>query len=171
MPALKYKSGDKELTAKTNDEKSQALAKSFFPTKLVDAGIPQKYRYLTACCKPDNITKEQIAYQICKLKPYKAPGPDSIPNIVLIRCANLLTDRLYYIYKAMFKRNLHYAPWKTFTMVVLCKPGKPRYDVPKAYRPIALLNTTWKVLAVIIADQLTYYSEKHQLLPANQCRE
>ena len=69
--------------------------------------------------------------------------------------------------KAMVKRNLHYTPWKTFTTVVLCKPGKPRYDTLKAYRPIALLNTMWKVLAAIIADQLTYLMEKHQLLPSH----
>jgi hypothetical protein len=49
-------------------------------------------------------------------------------------------------------------------MVVLHKPGKPRYNVPKAYRPIALLNTLAKVLTSIIAEQLTFYSEKHQLL-------
>jgi len=49
--------------------------------------------------------------------------------------------------------------------VVLRKPGKPRYDTPKAYRPIALLNTLGKLLTAIIAEQLTYYTEKHTLLP------
>ena len=82
-----------------------------------------------------------------------------------MRCADLLIGRLYLIYKAMIEHNLHYAPWKTFTTVVLRKPGKPRYDILKAYQPIVLLNTTWKVLAAVLADQLTYYSEKHQLLP------
>jgi hypothetical protein len=48
---------------------------------------------------------------------------------------------------------------------VLCKPGKPSYEIPKAYRPIALINTMWKVLMAILANQLTYYAEKHQLLP------
>jgi hypothetical protein len=166
IPALRHKNGEEEISASTNHEKSQVLAKSFFPTRPTDAGILQDYTYPTACCKPDQITKDQILYQIRKLKPYKAPGPDGIPNIVLIRCANLLVDRLYHMYKAMLKRNLHYAPWKTFTTVVLRKPGKPRYDVPKAYWPIALLNTAWKVLAAVIADQLTFYSEKHHLLPA-----
>ncbi len=167
IPALKFKSSDEEVTATTNTEKSKALARSFFPAKPADPGIPADYAYPNACSKPSQVTKEQIAHHISKLKPYKAPGPDSIPNIVLMRCANLLIDRLYPIYKAMAKRNLHYVPWKTFTMVVLRKPGKPRYDVPKAYRPIALLNTMWKVLAAIIADQLSYLSERHHLLPAH----
>jgi Reverse transcriptase (RNA-dependent DNA polymerase) len=52
-------------------------------------------------------------------------------------------------------------------MVVLRKPGKPRYDIPKAYRPIALLNTMWKVLMAIMASYITFIMEKHQLLPTN----
>ncbi len=65
----------------------------------------------------------------------------------------------------MYKNKLHYKPWKYFTTVVLHKPGKPHYDIPKAYRPIVLLNTMWKVLTGILAEQLTYYTKKYQLLP------
>ena len=165
IPMLNYKSGDEEATASNNPEKSKALAKSFFPTKPDDPGIAEDYQYPGACCKVSQITGEQITSQIKKLKPFKAPGPDGIPNIVLIKCTDILLERLLRIYKAMVERNLHYAPWKTFTTVVLRKPGKPRYNVPKAYRPIALLNTLWKVLAAVLADQLTYLNEKHQLLP------
>ena len=86
---------------------------------------------------------------------------------MLTKCANLLTDRLLHIYEAIFERGMLYEPWLHSTTVVLRKPGKPRYDVPKAYRPIALLNTMWKVLTALIADQLTYVTEEHQLLPAN----
>ena len=166
IPALKYKHDNIEVIASTNTEKAQALAKSFFPAKPVEPQTPPDFTYPPACCKPDQVTLEQILFHICKLKPYKAPGPDGIPNIVLMRCANLLVDRLLHIYKAMLEHNLHYPPWKSFTTVVLRKPGKPRYDVPKAYRPIALLNTMWKVLAAIVADQLTYYSERFNLLPS-----
>jgi hypothetical protein len=64
----------------------------------------------------------------------------------------------------MFEKQLHYNPWKHFTTVVLHKPGKPCYDIPKAYRPIVLLNTMWKVLTGIVAEQLTFYTEKYHLL-------
>jgi hypothetical protein len=104
---------------------------------------------------------------MAKLKPYKAPGPDGIPNIVLTKCADILSDRLYHIYTAMFEKDLFYAPWKQFTTIVLRKPGKPKYNIPKAYRPIALLNTMVKVLTAVLAEQLMYYAEKYQLLPAN----
>ena len=45
-------------------------------------------------------------------------------------------------------------------MLVLHKPGKPRYDILKAYKPIALLNTLAKVLIGIIVNQLMFYTEK-----------
>ena len=60
---------------------------------------------------------------------------------------------------------MYYDPWKDFTTVVLRKPGKPRYDTLKAYRPIALLNTMGKVLTSVVVEQLTYYMEKYALLP------
>jgi hypothetical protein len=67
----------------------------------------------------------------------------------------------------MLERSAMYKPWKEFVMVVLRKPGKPRYDMPKAYRPIVLLNTMWKVITAIVVDHITYVTEKHQLLPTN----
>lgn len=88
----------------------------------------------------DTITREQIKKHIARLKPFKAPGPDGIPNIVLIKCSDVLIDRLWHIYTVTVEKGWYYAQWKAFTTIVLCKPGKPRYDTPKAYRPIALLN-------------------------------
>ena len=66
---------------------------------------------------------------------------------------------------AIIEKGWYYAPWKHFTTVVLHKPGKTQYNIPKAYRPITLLNTMGKVLTAIIAEQLTYYTEKYALLP------
>ena len=50
--------------------------------------------------------------------------------------------------------------------VILCKPGKPDYSVPKAYHPIALLNTTTKLLSAIVTDRASYLLEAHGLLPS-----
>ncbi len=86
---------------------------------------------------------------------------------MLIKCANTLVDRLWEIYTAILKKGVYFAPWKTFTTIVLRKLGKPRYDTPKAYRLIALLNTMPKVLMSIITEQLTFHSEKLNLLPTH----
>lgn len=168
IPTLSTKIGGVDRTANTNAEKSKALAATFFPSKATGAdrtigniAIPDQV------CIADPITRAQIKHHMAKLKPYKAPGPDGIPNIVLTKCADILSDRLYHIYTAMFEKDLFYAPWKQFTTIVLRKPGKPKYNIPKAYRPIALLNTMVKVLTAVLVEQLMYYAEKYQLLPAN----
>ena len=165
IPPLKYKVEDTERVAKTNEEKSKILAKSFFPPKPPPEPSATRATYPQQCEKAGQINRESITRQLRKLKPYKAPGPDGIPNIILTKCADILVDRLYYIYTATYNKRLYYKPWKRFDTVVLRKPGKPSYEIPKAYRPIALINTMWKVLTAILADQLTYYAEKYQLLP------
>ena len=167
IPALKYKVGEVETSANTNLDKGRVLAKGFFPVRPPADEAMSGYAYPPQCENAGEITIEQITAQIRKLKPYKAPGPDGIPNIVLTKSADLIVTRLLPIYKAMLERSSMFKPWKEFVTVVLRKPGKPRYDTPKAYRPIALLNTMWKVITAIIANHITYVTEKHQLLPAN----
>jgi Reverse transcriptase (RNA-dependent DNA polymerase) len=48
--------------------------------------------------------------------------------------------------------------------VVLRKPGKPSYEVPKAHWPIAFLCTMAKVLMAIIAEDISYLVESNSLL-------
>jgi len=138
IPVLKYTINGAELTASTNEEKGQVLAKSFFPAKPLHETDAVNITYPMQCDKAGRISKEVIVRKLHRLKLYKAPGPDGIPNIILTKCADLLVDSLHQIYSAIYDRKLHYEPWKQFTTIVLRKPGKPTYDVPKAYRPIAL---------------------------------
>ena len=117
IPTLTCASSDSVKRVTTNGEKSKELAKSFFLSK------PHKFNQMDPsendpCCMADSITKEQIERQLRRIKPYKAPGPDGIPNIILTKCADLLLDRLLQIYKAIYNKKLHYNPWKHFTTVV-----------------------------------------------------
>jgi hypothetical protein len=165
IPALKVRTGEMDIVALSNKDKSIALANNFFPAKPHQENNQVKHKYPRQCDTPRKITKVQVEKQLKKLKPYKAPGPDGIPNIVLTKCANLLTNSLTQIYNAMLELNLQYKPWKHFNTIVLRKPGKPRYDTPKTFRPIVLLNTMWKVMTAIVTDHLSFLAEKHQLLP------
>jgi ribonuclease HI len=47
----------------------------------------------------------------------------------------------------------------------LRKPGKDDYTAPKSYRPIALMNTTGKIMDAVIARRLSYLAETHHVLP------
>ncbi|EMD86559.1 hypothetical protein COCHEDRAFT_53746, partial [Bipolaris maydis C5] len=61
---------------------------------------------------------------------------------------------------------LGYCPshFRESTTVVLRKPGKDNYTVPKAYRPIALLNTVGKVMDAIIARRISHLVETQHVL-------
>ena len=120
IPVLKTTQNGVETTAAMNEEKSEMLAKTFFPPRpMISITNMQRQNFLDPICPMDNITHEQITKHLRKLKPYKAPGPDSIPNIVLSKCTDLLIDRLYTIYTVILKLGLYYDPWKQFTTIVL----------------------------------------------------
>lgn len=55
--------------------------------------------------------------------------------------------------------------WRTAKIVVIRRPGKPDYTIPKAYRPISLLPTISKGLEAVLANRLSYIAEEHELLP------
>lgn len=162
IPTLRRPDG---TSADTNEEKSAALAQTFFPPPPATSSVPEDAIYPTPVATPAPITDSQLSRSIAKLSPYKAPGPDGICNIVFTRCATLLKPFLTHLFSAVFTLKTYYSPWRDFTTVVLRKPGKPDYTATKAYRPIALLNTTCKLLTAVVADQMTYLLEHHNLLP------
>ena len=168
VPSLNY-TGDDGTTLRTtsNAEKSTALASAFFP-------LPPPIPLVPHACYPEPavifryFTRTQIKDAAKRLNAFKAPGPDGIPNVVLKQCIDVLTDRLYYIFRAIFELDVYPQEWRESITVVLRKPGKPSYEDPKAYRPIALLNTLGKLFSSIVADDLSHFCEAREVLPTNQ---
>jgi len=166
IPALKIHSPNgTSLEAITNDEKSHALACAFFPPPPASSTVPQGYNYPPAVEQFAPFTEQEVARAISNTTPFKAPGPDGICNIVFKKCKEQLVPYLTHLFNATMELGTYYDPWREFTTVVLRKPGKPDYTVPKAYRPIALLNTTCKLLTALIAARTSSILERHNLLP------
>jgi len=166
IPTLTTSNADSSINeAATNNEKSTMIAKSFFPPPPTLNSVPPDAEYPAPIATPDPISRDQIIRAISTLSGYKAPGPDGICNIVFKSCAALLVPYLVPLFNAVITLQTYYEPWRSFTTVVLRKPGKASYTTPKSYRPIALLNTTCKLLTSIIAEQLMHILEHHQLLP------
>ena len=153
------------MSITSNEEKATTFAKTFFPKQPKFLSVPAEFQYLEPLPDPTEITRRQILIQIQRLSSYKAPGPDDIPNVVLQKCADLLIEYLYHIFQGILERGYYFKPWREFVTIVLRKPGKPNYTVPKAYRPIALLCTIAKLLTALVADDMSRLVEKHQLLP------
>ena len=57
--------------------------------------------------------------------------------------------------------------WKIAKIVTIRKPRKADYTVPKAFRPISLLQTISKGLEAVVAARLSYLTENLYLLPPN----
>ena len=154
--------------ASSNQAKAAALARTFFPPPPATPSIPPNPIYPKPLKAPKFFTKAQIKQKIRSLAPYKAPGPDGIPNIVLVRCADLLADHLFFLYRGLLEHDAYFNGWLHSTTVVLQKPGKTTYDVPKAYRPVGLLDTLGKLFSALVAEDLTHLCDAHHLLPRHQ---
>jgi hypothetical protein len=111
------------------------------------------------------ITDKEVSDAIQAESPLKAPSPDGIANKALQAGGAQLAPHL----TRVFNQSLHlgYCPahFRESTTVVLRKPGKDNYTALKSYRPIALINTTGKIIDTVIAQRLSYLAKSHHVLP------
>ncbi|RFU25059.1 hypothetical protein B7463_g11279, partial [Scytalidium lignicola] len=109
------------------------------------------------------ITEWEVTEALRYVPPDKAPGEDGIPNRVLKTVAEVIAPTLVQIFNASLR--LGYCPehFKKSVTVILRKPSKPDYSEPKAYRPIALMNTIGKVMDTILAKRMQYLAERRLL--------
>ena len=72
------------------------------------------------------------------------------------------------MYTHLLSLGWHPKAWRDSTTVIIPKPNKPDYHIPKSYRPIALLPCLSKVIEKIMATRLGFMCERHQLLDNTQ---
>jgi hypothetical protein len=166
LPNLKNPLGEHLLTATTNEDKSRALHSIFFPPPAYNPPtLNEGLSYPDPVTMFRPITKNQIRRAVQKLHPHKATMEGDISNIALQKMAELVIPYLLHIYRATFTLNHYPSSWKKYDTVVLRKLNRADYTVPKAYRPIVLLNTMAKPLSMVVAKDITYILEKNNLLP------
>ena len=73
-------------------------------------------------------------------------------------------EALFRIYSTLFNLGYHPRCWRKAKGVILKKPSKPDYSIPKAYRVISLLNCLGKVLERLVARRLGALAEILDLL-------
>ncbi|CAG7850839.1 SubName: Full=Uncharacterized protein {ECO:0000313/EMBL:CCA73447.1} [Serendipita indica DSM 11827] len=155
------------MLTQSEEEKAAVLAEAFFPPP-PSLGPVQPTRRPHQLPEWRPYTVERIRRAASHLKRDKAPGPDGIPNAAIQEALPSIKTVLTNIYNAAMRLRHIPKQWKVSTTVVLRKPGKPAYNVAKAYRPIALLNTLGKLLSALMAEDISYLCEQHQLLPKSQ---
>ena len=99
-----------------------------------------------------------------------APGPDHVTWRHLKLALSLPETDVSLM--ALYNRICFTGTWPTHfkesTSVIIPKLNKPDYTIPKAYRPIALLNTLGKLLTKILANRLQHDAAEHGILHRDQ---
>lgn len=156
-PALSREDGSLETDA---EGKTKLLRAAFFPPPVqADLSDTREYRYPEPYPLPP-ITESEVERAIRMAAPNKAPGTDGITNNVLQKVLDLIFPTLHQLFNASWRIGYFPQHFRQSITVVLRKPGKEDYSQPKAYRPIALLNTIGKAMEAVIGTRLMYLSEK-----------
>ncbi|RAO74375.1 uncharacterized protein BHQ10_010387 [Talaromyces amestolkiae] len=158
------------ISAESVEEKTALLSKAFFPqipkadlSDIDNAVYPEQLYFPT-------IPRHEIETVIRSTPPDKAPGADAIPNSLWHKIIGLpvVLDTLYEIFNACVRTGYNPSHFQRSITVTLRKGGADRdYRMPKAYRPVALLNTLGKFLEAIIARRISYAVESEGLLPTS----
>ena len=99
IPTLRFKDNRGiDVTINNNEDKAKVFAKTFFPPPPELQEDYEHYEYPEPLPDPPKVTPEQVRRHIARLSPYKAYGPDGIPNIVLQKCTDIILDRLVVIF-------------------------------------------------------------------------
>lgn len=147
-------------------EKAHTITKAYSHVfdKEVRTTINSFHAFSSFHCTTPIISLEEITKTIAALRPFKAPGPDSIQNVLL---KQLPQSAVHWLCE-LFNRCISMGHWpqnfKVAKVIPILKPGKSAKDA-SSYRPISLLNATGKILERIIYERLNNYIEEKKLLP------
>ena len=111
---------------------------------------------------------EEIEWAIAKLRPGKAPGPDTFPTDLFIQAGDTMRAAIHRLFSLSWKEGLLPDMWKTAEVKFLRKPGKPDYYSPNLYRPISLTSCLGKIMERIVMNRLESYIEGNDLMDAEQ---
>ena len=117
---------------------------------------------------PFSLLEMQDALKACSN--VSAPGPDHITWRYL---KVMLVNNTYAVSILSLANTcllIHHWPrhFKESVSVIISKPGKPAYNIPKAFRPIVLLNILGKLIEKMVARRLQFDTVKYGILHPNQ---
>ena len=116
------------------------------------------------------ISKKEIWDALRPTTNSSAPGPDHVTwrHLKLALSIPETDDALVILFNMVCFTGTWPSHFKDSVSVIIPKPNKPDYSIPKAYRPIALLNTIGKLLTKILANWLQHDAAQYGLLHRDQ---
>ena len=118
-----------------------------------------------------DITTESLRKILDGMPNWKSPGPDLVQGFWLKNFSSL-HERVRLQLKECLDSG--FVPtWLTGGRTSLLQKGKSKGNLGSNYRPITCLPLMWKLLTVVIADQIYAHLDQEKLLPEEQkgCRK
>ena len=158
-------------------DKTEILAETFEKVHIIDSSLNSEQskivnkvnNYLEQTVELTNtevadiITNpEEIIKIIKRLKNNKAPGIDTIDNILVKNFSRKAIVQFMYIVNAIIKTQYYPIQWKVASIVPIPKPNKDKKD-PSNYRPISLLNVLSKITDKIILNRFIEHDHKNKI--------
>ena len=113
------------------------------------------------------ITIDELDANLKELKTKKAPGPDNVPNDLLINLGPQAKRKLLGIFNTSWKTGTLPGIWKRAVLIPILKKGKSK-DKADSYRPISLTSCICKLMERIINRRLMWYLEDNKLIMDEQ---
>ncbi|MGH2507601.1 MAG: endonuclease/exonuclease/phosphatase family protein, partial [Ktedonobacteraceae bacterium] len=161
-----------EDIAETEELKASMLMQAFFPPQPEPVGSRDNIDFEPEGSAADMIhtpvLEEEVRHAIFSSNPRKAPGSDDLPFKVWQELWPIVKGCVTHLYQSSLILGHVPLSWRHAKIVVIRKPGKPDYTIPRAYRPISLLKTISKGLEKVVARRMSEYLERRSLLPSTQ---
>lgn len=114
-----------------------------------------------------DISTVSIQNIIGSLRPFKSPGPDGIPNILIKKLPLPAIQKITDIFNACVRLNYWPTNFKLAKVIPILKSGKDP-AAASSYRPISLLNSIGKIFEKTIYNFLDDFATKNNIIPKYQ---
>ena len=119
-------------------------------------------------CNLPPITQSKISTALAMTSNKSAPGLSRIGYQLIKWAFHSWPDQFLDIFNTAISLGHH--PWSDALIIVIPKPAKLDYSLPKAYHPISLLECCRKLLEKIIAKHILSDIHHFDILPSTQFR-
>ena len=114
----------------------------------------------------EDLTVEELRVNMTRAANWKSPGPDRLPNFWINQFKSLHKPMVE-AYSEIIKDPMQTPDWLVEGATNLL-PKEEETWIPKNYRPIACLPTTFKILTSVITDMLYSHLEKEATMTPEQ---
>jgi hypothetical protein len=152
---------------RSHPDVSTVLTDRFFPPvrDTVSASQPDDPPPLCTRDWPP-VSSDEVATALAHTSNSSAPGLSGVNYKLLKWAFAARPERFVNLYNACLDLGIH--PWSAAKVVPIAKPKRADYSLPKAYRPISLLECCAKLLEKVVATRILYDLNAFSVLPSSQ---